>query len=71
MQRDLPALLTCDIVMMLPGWEKSTGALTEGIVAVMTGIEVMEYIGRVDGGPGVSKYRMLVALGEKITGVEK
>ena len=29
MKRDIPALLTCEAVVVLPGWEKSRGAKVE------------------------------------------
>ncbi len=56
-ERDLPtetyltqgieSVLACDAVLLLPGWEKSTGALTEALVAVATGKDLMseEYAG--------------------------
>ena len=37
MKHDLAALLDCDGISMLPGWEKSRGARIEHDVAVATG----------------------------------
>jgi len=34
MRIDIAALLTCDMVVMLPGWSKSKGARAEHVVAV-------------------------------------
>ena len=34
MRRDIAALMDCDGIMMLPGWEKSRGALIEHWVAL-------------------------------------
>ena len=40
MKVDLRALLWCDAVLMLTGWENSTGARFERDTAIMTGIPV-------------------------------
>ena len=71
LKRDLAAMLDCTTVALLPGWEKSQGALTEAMVAAMAGIPLFEYTGSAVGGPGVSIYRMLLMLGEKIVGGRK
>jgi len=39
--RDLPALLSCDMVVVLDGWEDSQGALAEVAVARQCGIRVI------------------------------
>lgn len=41
-RRDLDALLNCDIVVALPGWEKSAGAKAEVAVAKWKGMPVKE-----------------------------
>jgi hypothetical protein len=38
MRRDIEALLTCDVIVMLQGWEKSRGAVLEMMVATEVGI---------------------------------
>ena len=38
MRRDLNAILECDAVVMLPGWEKSEGAKVEHALAVYLGL---------------------------------
>lgn len=40
MRTDLRALLHCDAIYMLDGWEKSVGARCEHMVASMSGFEV-------------------------------
>lgn len=40
MMRDLPAMLDCDGIALLPGWENSTGARIEFSVATMVGMSV-------------------------------
>ena len=44
-KRDLEALLTCDGILMLPGWEKSKGAKAEYAVALWAGLEVQPWMG--------------------------
>lgn len=41
MQRDLPAVLSCDAVAVLPKWWESEGARNEVAVAVMTGKPIL------------------------------
>lgn len=41
MKEDIKALLACDTIYMIPGWEKSKGAVFEREVAVMCGLEVL------------------------------
>ena len=43
MRRDLPAVLDCDIVVMLDGWQDSKGARLERRVALDCGIEVKSF----------------------------
>ena len=42
LKRDLKALLDCDAVVLLPGWEASRGANLEVHVARALGMEVIE-----------------------------
>ena len=49
--RDLEALLTCDAIYMLPGWQKSRGAMAEWSVAVWRGLGVMGDVGEVGPAP--------------------
>ena len=42
MRSDLAALLTCDAIYLIPGWEKSRGATVEHAVAVACGMPVVE-----------------------------
>ena len=39
MRRDIAELLTCDAVALLPGWDKSRGALLENTIAVQLGMK--------------------------------
>ena len=41
MRMDIARLVTCDAVLMLPGWQNSRGALVEHGLAVGLGMEVM------------------------------
>lgn len=43
MKRDLPHLLGCDEVRVLPGWFDSKGAVSECLVARLAGIPIREY----------------------------
>ncbi len=43
MRVDLAALLTCDVIVMLPGWQQSRGALLEKSVAEAIGLMVIDY----------------------------
>jgi len=40
MREDLRALLDCQAIFMLDGWEKSVGARTEHLVACMIGLKL-------------------------------
>ena len=40
MRRDIPQLLTCDSLALLPGWDKSKGARLEYHVATELGMQV-------------------------------
>jgi hypothetical protein len=64
MIRDLPALLGCDGVLLLPGWEKSQGACLEAFTAAMSAMPLFldERLSNT-----ISIYRLYVAIGEKIT----
>ncbi|MCE2830527.1 MAG: DUF4406 domain-containing protein [Oxalobacteraceae bacterium] len=41
MRRDIAMLLTCDAILMLPGWSKSRGAMMEWKIAVELGFDVI------------------------------
>ena len=43
MKRDLVAVLECDGVALLPGWQHSTGAIMESIVSRLAGDKLYEY----------------------------
>ena len=64
MKRDLPAMLDCDGIMVLPGWGTSQGACTEALTAAMSGMPVYD-TERLDS--TISIYRLYVIVGEKIT----
>lgn len=40
MRRDIAALVTCDSVVLLPGWEASRGATLEHLIATKLGMQV-------------------------------
>lgn len=42
MKLDLREMMTCDVVAMLPGWERSKGAKTERWLALVLGMPVWE-----------------------------
>src|SRR3990167_7641557 len=41
MKMDIPALLTCDTIAMMPGWERSKGASLEHYIAQALGMKVV------------------------------
>lgn len=41
MREDIRALLDCDAIGFIPGWEQSTGARVELTVAVAIGLEIL------------------------------
>ena len=43
MRADIAALVTCDSIHMLPGWERSTGATLEHHIADRLGMAVVFY----------------------------
>lgn len=45
MRRDLVALLSCEGLVLLPGWEQSRGVQVEKLVADCTGVKVFTYDG--------------------------
>jgi len=42
MRRDIPELLTCHTVAVLPGWEQSRGATLEVHIAMQLGMQVWD-----------------------------
>lgn len=51
LRRDFQAILGADGIVLLPGWEKSSGATAERFVAETTGKKVYLYTGETEGGP--------------------
>lgn len=45
-RHDLKLLLDCTAIVMLPGWERSNGAVIEHVVAVKLGMKVLLAAGR-------------------------
>ena len=43
MKADIKALMSCDAIVMLPGWEKSKGAMIEYGIACDLGYEIHHY----------------------------
>lgn len=43
MERDLPHVIDCDAIALLPGWQESTGANIELMTALVCGKEVWEF----------------------------
>ena len=41
---DLPYVIACDVLVLLPGWEQSTGSNIELLVALACGREVWELV---------------------------
>lgn len=54
MKRDIPELLKCDGVVMLPGWQSSRGARIEHNLAVQLGLRVVEGVDAVPAVEGVA-----------------
>jgi hypothetical protein len=48
-ERDLAAILKCDAIHLLPGWQESKGARAERAVAEWIGLGVFEYEVQYDG----------------------
>lgn len=42
MRRDIAMLVTCDVIVMLPGWSDSRGATLENLIARRLGMKVIE-----------------------------
>ncbi len=40
-RRDVDAILSCDAIFMLEGWERSTGARAEHALAVWLGLDIL------------------------------
>lgn len=43
MRRDIPELLTCNTIVVLPGWIKSRGARLEVAIAIAMGFTIIDY----------------------------
>ena len=43
MVRDIPHLLTCNAIMLLPGWQNSRGARLEVLIAIALGFTIIDY----------------------------
>ena len=70
MKRDLAAVLECEMVALLPGWETSKGGLLEAFVAAYNGLMVFDYLGSAQVGKALTIYSLLVTIGESILAVE-
>jgi hypothetical protein len=44
MRRDIEAILTCDAIAFLPGWERSEGSRIEYTVAKAVGLELLDAV---------------------------
>ena len=53
MSKDINALLACQHVVVLPGWERSKGARLEVHIARELGMEVFDYVPLPTGGAGL------------------
>ena len=42
LRNDIMAMMWCDAVSMLPGWEQSKGATTEYAVAIAIGLQILD-----------------------------
>ena len=42
MRADIAKLVTCDAILLLPGWEKSRGATLEAHIAKSLGLQMVE-----------------------------
>ena len=43
LKRDIPILLQCDAIALLPGWRESRGAMLESFIAAQLDMETFEY----------------------------
>jgi|ERR1051326_2321292 hypothetical protein len=59
LKRDFIAIMECDGIVLLPGWENSSGAQAEKVVATSTGKKVMTYTEAVEEGQKRQKGRKL------------
>jgi hypothetical protein len=70
-ERDIKAIMSCDAIYMLEGWENSVGAKAEKALAEWCGLEVMyESAPKVatDDAPRISETQRAVALEEPFDG---
>lgn len=44
MRLDIPALLTCEAIVLLPGWRQSRGASLEVWMAIDLGMPLLQYV---------------------------
>lgn len=54
MRRDLPYVVQCDAIVLLPDWQMSVGANIELLTALVCGLEVWEAVETEDGDVGVA-----------------
>ena len=42
MRRDIKVMVDCDVIVLLPGWGRSRGALLERQIAIALGLRVLD-----------------------------
>jgi hypothetical protein len=57
MRRDIPQLLTCEAIALLPGWDTSRGAQLEYTIAAGLGMRCWLYAVEADGAAVLRRFR--------------